>query len=347
MSETELNDRARQLLGQLVKSYISDGQPVGSRTLSALSEISISSATIRNVMSELEELGLIHSPHTSSGRIPTVKGYRFFVDQLLKVKRLTPKELKLIQGDISIGSNPGDILETASAQLSEITSMAGVVMIPGKELTVLRQIEFLPLDSKQILVILVTVDGSVQNKVITPTKQFSASELEQAGNYLNHHYAGKELGEIRNHILAGMDEARQNMDQMMSAAVDMARQVIDSSYQAEQNMMIAGQTNLMGYNEMGDIDKLRQLFDAFNQKQDILQLFDRSLQAEGVQIFIGEESGYEVLDDCSIVTSPYDVDGERMGVIGVIGPTRMAYDRVIPIVDVTAQVIASALNQHR
>ena len=347
MSETELNDRARQLLGQLVKSYISDGQPVGSRTLAQISENSLSSATIRNVMAELEEIGLIHSPYTSAGRIPTVQGYRFFVDQLLKVKKLTAKELKLIQGEIAVQSNSDDILELASAQLSEITSMAGVVMIPGRELTVLRQIEFLPLASNQILVILVTVDGTVQNRVINPTKQFQASELEQAANYLNHHYAGKELSDIRSHILASMDETRQSMDQMMSAAIDMARQVIDSSYPSEQNMVIAGQTNLMGYSDMGDIDKLRQLFDAFNQKQDILQLFDRSLQAQGVQIFIGEESGYEVLDECSIVTSPYEVDGEPMGVIGVIGPTRMAYERVIPIVDVTAQLLGTALKLRR
>lgn len=347
MSETELNDRARQLLGQLVKSYISDGQPVGSRTLAQISENSLSPATIRNVMSELEEIGLIHSPHTSAGRIPTVKGYRFFVDQLLKVKKLSAKELHLIQGEIAAQSSSDDILESASAQLSEITSMAGVVMIPGRELTVLRQIEFLPLASNQILVILVTVDGTVQNRVINPTKQFKASELEQAANYLNHHYAGKELSDIRSHILASMDETRQSMDQMMSAAIDMARQVIDSSYPSEQNMVIAGQTNLMGYSDMGDIDKLRQLFDAFNQKQDILQLFDRSLQAQGVQIFIGEESGYEVLDECSIVTSPYEVDGEPVGVIGVIGPTRMAYERVIPIVDVTAQLLGTALKLRR
>ncbi|HEA26363.1 MAG TPA: heat-inducible transcriptional repressor HrcA [Ectothiorhodospiraceae bacterium] len=347
MSETELNDRARQLLGQLVKSYISDGQPVGSRTLAQISENLLSSATIRNVMSELEEIGLIHSPHTSAGRIPTVKGYRFFVDQLLKVKKLTAKELQPIQEEIAAQSSSDDILESASEQLSEITSMAGVVMLPGRELTVLRQIEFLPLASNQILVILVTVDGTVQNRVINPSKQFKASELEQAANYLNHHYAGKELSDIRSHILASMDETRQSMDQMMSAAIDMARQVIDSSYPSEQNMVIAGQTKLMGYSDMGDIDKLRQLFDAFNQKQDILQLFDRSLQAQGVQIFIGEESGYKVLDECSIVTSPYEVDGEPMGVIGVIGPTRMAYERVIPIVDITAQLLGTALKLRR
>ncbi|MCW8982458.1 MAG: heat-inducible transcriptional repressor HrcA [Gammaproteobacteria bacterium] len=347
MSETELNDRARLLLGQLVTSYISDGQPVGSRTLSKLPEVALSSATIRNVMADLEDLGLIKAPHTSAGRIPTVQGYRFFVDQLLKVKTLSAKELKMIQGKIASHSSAEAILETASSQLSDITSMAGVVMIPKRELTALRQIEFLPLSGNQILVILVTIDGTVQNRVITPGTAFKASELEQAANYLNHHYAGKELSEIRSHILSSMEETRKSMDQMMSAAIDMARQVIDSSYQSEQNMLIAGQTNLMGYSEMGNLDKLRQLFDAFNQKQGILQLFDRSLQAQGVQIFIGEESGYEVLDECSIVTSPYEVDGEQMGVIGVIGPTRMSYERVIPIVDVTAQVIASALNQHR
>jgi heat-inducible transcriptional repressor len=347
MSETELNERARQLLGQLVTSYIADGQPVGSRTLSKMPGMELSPATIRNVMADLEEFGFIKSPHTSAGRIPTVRGYRFFIDKLLKVKPLTPKELKLIQGRLPRHSKPEDILETASSQLSEITSMAGVVMIPKRELTALRQIEFLPLSSNQILVILVTLDGTVQNRVITPTRAFKASELEQAANYLNRHYAGKALSEIRSHILASMDETRQSMNQMMNSAIDMARQVIDSSYQSEQNMVIAGQTNLMGYSEMGNLDKLRQLFDAFNQKQDILQLFDKSLHAQGMQIFIGEESGYEVLDECSIVTSPFEVDGKQMGVIGVIGPTRMSYGRVIPIVDVTAQVIASALNQHR
>ncbi|MDH3355748.1 MAG: heat-inducible transcriptional repressor HrcA [Chromatiales bacterium] len=347
MSETELNERARQLLGQLVTSYIADGQPVGSRTLAKISDEELSSATIRNVMADLEDLGLIKAPHTSAGRVPTVQGYRFFIDQLLKVKPLSARELKLIQGKIASHSNPEDILELASSQLSEITSMAGVVMIPGRVFTALRQIEFLPLSSNQILVILVTMDGTVQNRVITPTKTFKKIELEQAANYLNHHYMGKELTDIRDHILSSMDETRQSMDQMMSAAIDMARQVIDSSYHSEQSMVIAGQTNLMGYSEMGNLDKLRQLFDAFSQKQGILQLFDRSLQAQGVQIFIGEESGYEALDECSIVTSPYEVDGKQMGVIGVIGPTRMSYERVIPIVDVTAQVIASALNQNR
>jgi len=347
MSETELNERAQQLLGQLVTSYISDGQPVGSRTLSKISDTELSPATIRNVMADLEELGLIKAPYTSAGRVPTVQGYRFFIDQLLKLKPPTSRELKLIQAKISGHANSDELLEMASSQLSAITSMAGAVMIPKRELTALRQIEFLPLSSNRILVILVTVDGTVQNRVITPTKLFKASELVQAANYLNHHYAGKELSEIRDHILSSMDETRRNMDQMMSSAIDMARQVIDSSYKTEQNMMIAGQTNLMGYSEMGNMDKLRQLFDAFSQKQDILQLFDKSLHAQGVQIFIGEESGYEVLDECSIVTSAYEVDGEQIGVIGVIGPTRMSYERVIPIVDVTAQLLGAALNLRR
>ncbi len=225
--------------------------------------------------------------------------------------------------------------------------MAGVVLVPRRERNTLRQIEFLPLSNDQILVILVTNESDVQNRINTPPRQFSRSELEQAANYINHHYVGKVLEEIRGEILNRMESERAGLDATMRATISMAQQALTDDAVTEHDYLLSGQTNLMNYREMGDLDKLRQLFDAFTTKRDIIHLLDHSLQAQGVEIFIGEESGYQVLDGCSVVTSPYEVDGEIVGVVGVIGPTRMAYDKVIPIVDVTAQVLGSALNQHR
>ncbi len=344
MSGTELNERAQLLLKNLVERYIRDGQPVGSRTLSRESSMVLSPATIRNVMADLEDLGFIHAPHTSAGRVPTIRGYRLFVDSLLTIQPLKKSVISTLQRRIGNNEDPGKLLASASRQLSDVTSMAGVVMLPKREQLSLRQVEFLPLSHNRVLVILVVNEKEVQNRIIQTQRNYSAAELQQIANYLNQLCAGQELRTVRQTLLNEMEDTRSSMNQLMADAIQMAQQAFTEE---EQNgdFLLAGQTNLMSYEEMGNLEKLRKLFDAFNRKRDILKLLDQSLHAEGVQIFIGEESGYEVLDECSVVASPYKVDGEVIGVLGVIGPTRMAYDRVIPIVDVTAQLLGTTLNQ--
>jgi heat-inducible transcriptional repressor len=344
MSDSQLNERAQLLLKNLVERYIRDGQPVGSRTLSREGAMELSPATIRNVMADLEDMGLIHAPHTSAGRIPTIRGYRMFVDSLLTIQPLNKGVVSALQRQIGSSDDPDRLLESASRQLSEITAMAGVVMLPKREQISLRQVEFLPLSHNRVLVILVINEREVQNRIIQTQRSYSASELQQIANYLNHLCAGQDLRRVREILLGDMDKARSSMNQLMADAIQMAQQAFTEEQQ-QGDFLLAGQTNLMSYDEMSNLDKLRKLFDAFNRKRDILQLLDQALQADGVQLFIGEESGYEVLDECSVVTSPYKVDGEVMGVLGVIGPTRMAYDRVIPVVDVTAQLLGASLNQ--
>ena len=344
MSGPELNDRAQLLLKNLVERYIRDGQPVGSRTLSRETGLELSAATIRNVMADLEECGLIHAPHTSAGRIPTTRGYRLFVDSLLTIKQLDNSQISQMQKRMGSSADPDRVLSIASQQLSEVTSMAGVVMVPKRKLVALRQVEFLPLSHNRVLAILVINEREVQNRIIQTSRNYSASELQQIANYLNSVCAGRDLKQARASLLKEMDDTRSHMNQLMADAVQMA-QAVFATDEKDGDYLLEGQTNLMSYEEMGNVDKLKRLFDAFNQKRDILQLLDQSLQADGVQLFIGSESGYEVLDECSVVASPYTVDGEVLGVLGVIGPTRMAYDRVIPIVDVTAQLLGASLNQ--
>lgn len=344
MSGPELNERAQLLLKNLVERYIRDGQPVGSRTLSRETGLQLSAASIRNVMADLEDMGLIHAPHTSAGRIPTIKGYRLFVDSLLTVRPLGRAQIEEMQQRIGGSADPEHLLATASRQLSEVTSMAGVVMVPKRKLVALRQVEFLPLSHNRVLVILVINEQEVQNRIIQTRRNYSAAELQQIANYLNQVCAGRDLRQARNALLSEMDDTRSHMNQLMADAVQMAQHIFTADEDAG-DYLLDGQTNLMSYEEMSNLDKLRKLFEAFNQKRDILQLLDQAVHADGVQLFIGEESGYEVLDECSVVTSPYRVDGEIMGVLGVIGPTRMAYDRVIPVVDVTAQLLGATLNQ--
>ncbi len=344
MSDPELNDRAQLLLKNLVERYIRDGQPVGSRTLSRETGLQLSAATIRNVMADLEEYGLIHAPHTSAGRIPTIKGYRLFVDSLLTVKQLDSAQVSQMQQRMDSSDDREQILSIASQQLSDVTAMAGVVMVPKRKLVALRQVEFLPLSHNQVLAILVINEREVQNRIIQTERSYSAAELQQIANYLNKVCAGRDLRQARTALLSEMDDTRSHMNQLMADAVQMA-QAVFATDEKDGDYLLQGQTNLMSYEEMSNVDKLRRLFDAFNQKRDILQLLDQAIQADGVQLFIGNESGYEVLDECSVVTSPYKVDGEVMGVLGVIGPTRMAYDRVIPVVDVTAQLLGASLNQ--
>ena len=341
MTEPAINERAQTLLKSLVERYIRDGQPVGSRTLSKEMNLGLSPATIRNVMSDLEELGFIKAPHTSAGRIPTVKGYRLFVDSLLRVKPLHSKDIDKLKLQFNIGPHSGDIINSASSLLSSITQMAGVVTVPKRGQVKLRHVEFLPLGSNRVLVIIVVNEQEVQNRVIQTARNFSESELQQAANYLNREFTGQDLQGIRENLLKTMQATREDMRNVMMTAIEMADQVLETS--KNDDYILAGQTNLMNYTEMSNVDKLKHLFEAFNTKQDILHLLDQSIHAEGIQIFIGEESGYEALDDCSVITAPYRAKDDVIGVLGVIGPTRMAYDRVIPIVDVTARLLSSVL----
>jgi heat-inducible transcriptional repressor len=297
-------------------------------------------------MADLEDMGLIKAPHTSAGRIPTVQGYRLFVDSLLTVKPLGQAEVLALQGKFSQTTDPQQVLVTASALLSEVSSMAGVIMVPRREQPTVRQVEFISLSGNRVLVVLVLNGNQVQNRMITTSRRYSPAELTQAANYLNHALAGKDFNKVRDALLVDMREAQESINQLMLAAIDMANRSFQAG-EAGGDYVLAGQTNLMAYAEMADIDRLRQLFDAFNRKRDILHLLDQAAHAQGVQIFIGEESGYEVLDACSVVTSPYEVEGEVVGVLGVIGPTRMAYDRLIPLVDVTARLLGAALNQNQ
>ena len=344
-SDAELSDRARHLLKVLVERYIQDGQPVGSRTLSKSPGLDLSPATIRNVMADLEEMGLVVAPHTSAGRVPTPKGIRLFVDALLKVQPMSDAEIRRLQAEMdAIRSGDGDIVGSASTLLSALTRMAGVVTVPRRTRVALRQVEFLPLSEQRILAILVIDEKEVQNRILHVDRDYSQEELREAANYLNEEFAGQSLASVREKLLAELADTRATMNDMMQGAISMARQAFETVDDPEQSYVLAGETNLMQFAELSNIERLRGLFEAFARQRDILHLLDRCVAAESLQIFIGEESGYQILDDVSVVASPYSVGDEVVGVLGVIGPTRMAYDRIIPIVDITARLLGSALN---
>lgn len=342
--EPLIDDRAQYLLKVLVQRYIREGQPVGSRTLSRDSGLDLSPATIRNVMADLEDLGLVRSPHTSAGRVPTVSGFRFFIDSLLRTQPLEEAEVERLRQELKADRDPSKLMRSTSSLLSDVTHLAGLVTLPRRDQLRLRHVEFLPLSGRRVLVVLVVNDREVQNRVIQTGRRYSESELQQAANYLNSVFGGKDLHEARQAVLGEMHAAQESMSRMMLAAVEMA----DKAFTAEErgdDYVLVGQTKLMEFAELRDMEKMRQLFDAFNEKRRILHLLDKALRADGIQIYIGDESGYEVLGDLSLVTAPYAVRGQVVGVLGVIGPTRMAYDRVIPIVDLTAKLLGSALNE--
>ena len=341
MTSTQLNDRSQHLLKILVEHYLNDGQPVGSRTLSRDSGLQLSPATVRNVMSDLEELGYIHSPHTSAGRVPTVLGYRFFVDSLLSVRPLDTVQVESLKEGLTPDMSDQRLIETASSLLSGITDLASVVSVPKQDKFSLKHIEFIPLSERRLLVVMVIKDDEVQNRIIDVDRDFTPSELTEIGNYLNSRFTGHDFRTVRDEIIRDMKSERENAYNMMLTAIQIAEQALDT--EKDSDYVLMGETNLMDFTNVGEIGKLKHLFDAFHQKQEILSLLDRCVQAQGIQIFIGDESGYEVLDEWSVVTSPYSVDGSQVGVLGVIGPTRMAYDRVIPIVDITARLLGSAL----
>ena len=341
-----ISERAQHFLKVLIERYIQDGTPVGSRTLAKDAGLDLSPATIRNVMADLEDLGFVASPHTSAGRVPTVSGYRMFVDSLLSLQPLDNSMLKQVKQQLDLADQPAGLVDSASRLLSNLTHLAGVVMVPKHNQIKVKQIEFVPLSEGRVLTVIVTSNGEVFNRIIETSRTFSRGDLEQLSNYITSHYGGFDLDDIRRHVLAEMEETKRDLDSQMVQALEIASAVFASGEDEDESdgdFVVAGQTNLMDFDELAQVDSLRSLFNAFTEKQEILHLLDRSLEADGVQIFIGEESGYSTLKDCSVITAPYEVDAEVIGVLGVIGPTRMAYNRVIPIVDITAKVLGSAL----
>lgn len=346
MSSDLVNERAQLLLKSLVERYIRDGQPVGSKSLLEEAGLPISAATVRNVMSDLEERGFITSPHTSSGRIPTAQGYRLFVDQLLTVQPVAKMDLASLESSLNPDKSPTELAQVASRLLSSITSQAGLVTVPRAEQLSLRQVEFLPLSGNRVLVILVINERDVQNRVLHTSRKYSEEELRRASQLLNQQFAGRSLAEIRTGLVDAMANDKASIDSYMQSVLDLAQQAFDQGEsESDTDYVVAGESRLVNLSSAEDFERLQGLFTAFEQKKDILELVDRSISAEGIQIFIGEESGYEVLGGFSLITAPYRSRGQTLGVLGVIGPTRMAYESVIPMVDVTAQLLSSALNK--
>lgn len=338
-----LDQRARTLLKSLIEHYIVEGQPVGSRALSRVSGLELSPATIRNVMSDLEDLGYIASPHTSAGRVPTARGYRFFVDTLLTMQPLARDQILEVEQHLH-PDQPQRVISNASQLLSELTHFAGVVVTPRRKATRIRQIEFLSLGEKRILLIIVTTDGEVQNRILLTQRKYTASELVTAANYLSQNFAGLEFDEIRNRVRDELNQLRSDMSELMTAAVEFGSATFG---EAHSSYVLSGERNLLEVEDFSsNMRRLRELFALFEQRTGLLQLLDVSNRAAGVQIFIGGESGLAPLDECSVIAAPYEVDGQVVGSVGVIGPTRMAYERVIPIVDVTARLLSCALSQH-
>ncbi len=338
-----LNERAQILLKTLVERYIHEGQPVGSRALSKSSGLDLSPATIRNVMADLEEMGLVTSPHTSAGRIPTPQGYRLFVDTLLVVKALDRIELSHLENQLH-PDNPSRLINVASQLLSELTRFAGVVVTPKRKGAVFRYIEFMALSEKRILLIIVTPEGDVQNRIIFTNIPYSQSDLIEAGNFINQHYAGCTLDEIRGRLDNELKQLRSEMISLMNAAIQAGGDAVNESSEA---VVLAGELNLLQVEDLStNLISLKKLFELFERKTKLLQLLELSRQAHGVKIFIGGESDVASLEEFSVVTAPYEIEGEIVGTVGVIGPRRMAYERIIPIVAITAKLLSSGLSQH-
>lgn len=335
-----LDERARLLLKTLIERYIADGEPVGSRSLAKFSGLDLSAATIRNVMADLEDMGFIASPHTSAGRVPTPRGYRLFVDTLLKVQPLERQQARLIEGSLQV-AEPQRAIQTAAQMLSSLSQFAGVVATPRRAST-FRQVEFLRLSEKRLLLIIVTPDGDVQNRILMTDHAFTPAQLVEAANILNQNFAGLSFEQARQRLQGELQALRGEITQLMEAAVQAGSEAAEAS----EPVVISGERNLLGVSDLAtDMGKLRALFDLFEHKTRLMQLLDHSGRAQGVQIYIGGDSRHVPLDEMSLVVAPYEVDGKVVGTLGVIGPTRMAYERVIPIVDITAKLLSSALSR--
>ena len=342
MKERSVDHRAQQLLKALVESYIKNGQPVGSKTLVDKADLSVSPATVRNIMADLEEKGLVMSPHTSAGRVPTPLGYRFFVDTLVKVKPLDSLDLEHLSRGLNPDMSSQQLVESASGLLSDVTQMAGVVTLPKREHATLRYVEFLHLSANRVLTILVLDEHEVHNRIIYTSREYAESQLKEAANFINQSFAGQSLNSIRKELISSMQSDRENMNSLMQTTLEVASQAFNQ--ESASDYVVAGQEKLIESAQTQALENIRSLFQAFSLKGDILHLLDRCMESQGVQLFIGEESGYKVLDECSVVTAPYHVEGEMVGVLGIIGPTRMAYEKVIPIVDATARILSEALD---
>jgi len=339
-----LNDRAQSLLKVLVNRFIEEGQPIGSKSLAQSTDLEVSPATIRNIMAELEDLGFVKSPHTSAGRVPTVQAYRFFVDSVIESQPVAQQAMyDELHTELKQGQNTHELVTTVSEFLSGVTKLAGIVTMPKVQQIMLKQIEFIPLSDNRVLAILVTTDGEVQNRILKVHRNFNKDELRTLSNFFNEQFAGMEVSRVRQVLLGQIQNDRDHMNKLLNVAVDMAENLFGPQ-PGDEDYILAGQSNLMGKDKLSNVDKLRVLFDAFTQKQEVLRLLDQCVKTEGVQIFIGDESGYEIFDECGVVTSSYAIDGKVLGVLGVIGPTRMAYNKIIPIVDVTAKVMGAVLN---
>lgn len=336
-----VDERAQAFFKMLVEKYLRDGGPVASKTLSAQPGVDVSSATVRNIMAELEARGLVQSPHTSAGKVPTTVGLRFFVDSLLSVEPLDMRQVKQLESELNADLTPKELVDTASGLLSHLTQMTCLITLPQSEHVELRHVEFLPLPQDRVLVILVLNDREVQNRVIHTDREYSDIELNQAANFINQNYGGQTLQEIRAKIVDSMRTDKDRMDSLMQTALDIASRTFENNETPGKELVVAGETNLFNLSE--DAEHVRTLFEAFSQKGSILHLLDRCLESGGVQLFIGDESGYQPMEDLSLVTSPYEANGEVAGVLGVVGPTRMAYQEVIPVVDVTARLLSAAL----
>ena len=338
---TTLDPRARQLLRTLIARYIRDGEPVGSQTLARHAGLDVSPATIRNILGDLEELGLLSSPHTSAGRVPTPQGYRVFVDSLLQLRPLPDTELARLRQELPAGAGTQSLLGNASELLSAMSHFVGVVSAPKREAFAFRHIDFVPLEGQRVLAILVFADNDVQNRVLQTRRVYDAAELERVANYLNQHFAGRPLADVRATLVHELQAARTEMETLLAHTVELAEQALAPG--GEEDVVLAGQSRLLGVQDLSDLDRLRELFEAFARKREILQLLERTLRAPGVRIFIGEETGLASLEGMSLVTAPYAAGDRVLGVLGVIGPSRMAYDRVIPVVKAAADVLGAAL----
>ena len=338
-----MNSRSLQVLKSLIERYIADGQPVPSKLLAQDSRLGLSPASIRSIMADLESAGYLQSPHTSAGRIPTTQGYRLFVDHFVTTQNLTAVNMSKITQKLHSGTDKNGLINQASSLLSELTHLAGLVSIPRKEQVVLKQVEFVALSDNRILVILILDSHEVQNRIIYTERRYTPSELEQAANYLTQHYAGKDLKTVRQALLQGLQQDRVDLEQMLQVVMEMAEKTMQQAH--SEAYVLAGERHLLQQAEEGQFEHLKRLFSTFEQKRDVLHLLDRALEADGVKIFIGEEAGYSVFDDYSLVTAPYSFQGRVIGVLGVIGPVRMPYESVIATVDITARLLSSALDE--
>jgi len=340
-----MNERSQQLFSKMMSLYLNDGKPVGSSVLAKMPDVVVSSATIRNVMSDLEKMGLIHSPHTSAGRVPTELGFRVFVDSILTYQPVNHGLQAEVELQLNQNQTQDELLGSASQVLSGLTGMASVVMMPNKEQEILKHIDFVPLSKNKVLVVLVLNDQDIQNRIIELDKAVSPSELVQVANYLNQHFSGLSLSKVKTLLVTRLDALRQQMDALMVAIVEATDQAIGEQIEIQQPYLISGQSNLFNYQELASSEKLKALFESFEQHTQLVKLMGKSIDAKGVQVFIGRECGSDLYQGCSVITTPYESEGVVLGVLGVIGPSRMPYDKIVPKIDMTAKIVSKLFNR--